>query len=177
MRLLKCMLVIVLSASSCRYGDVKPTKEKLAVLNDSISDIRSYSGNAFVFSDFDYLRNRVFLIPVPELDSKQFVEADVNIWGNNRLSIQMIFNHSDLLEMDENPDKELLLKRLCNMPLDSIYFSRVYISYNNLREVRIRQLQKSGVETYVTQPDSCNTRMADANDSSSFDVFRIYHRR
>lgn len=175
MRLFKSMLVIMLMGSSCRNDRVPHLHRFNAVSKDSISDIRSYSGNAFAFSDFDYLRNRIFIIPVPELDSQDFIKADINIWGNNRLSIQIIFNHDDLLTLDENPSKELLLKRLCNLPLDSIYFSRVYISYKNLREVRIRQIGKNGLETYDTQSDSCNTRMVDVSDSSTFDVFRVYH--
>lgn len=132
----------------------------------SFTDVKSYTGNAFVFSDPEIYRARCFIIPVKEQDSIKFINLNIKEAIKGRVSIQMFFGHSDLLKLINDTRKEMINYKACNLPKDSMFFSRVFISYKNCVEMKRN-------ETNENETDSCNSKLVERTDSTQF-VFHIY---
>lgn len=132
----------------------------------SITDVKSYTGNAFVFSDPEIYRARCFIVPVKEQDSMKFKNLNIEEALKGRVSIQMFFGHSDLLKLINDKSKEMINYKACNLPNDSMFFSRVFISYKNC--VEMKRNEANGNEA-----DSCNSKLVERTDSTQF-IFHIY---
>jgi hypothetical protein len=124
-------------------------------------DVRNYTGNAFIFSDPEISRSRCYIIPVIEQDSIDFKKLNVEEGIRGKISIQMFFGHSDLLKLIHDKNKERITYKACNLPSDSIFYSRVFISYKNCVEMK-----DSGTT------DSCNSVLIERTDSTEF-LFRF----
>src|SRR5690606_31740941 len=113
--------------------------------------------------DTDIYRNRCFIIPVNDIDSNSFKTISVNKVIKNRICIQMFFGHSDLMKLVDN-SKEIIGYKACNLPKDSMLFSRAFISYKNCVEMRSRNMKTSQLK----ETDSCNSKLVERTDSTQF---------
>ncbi|MBN9350357.1 MAG: hypothetical protein J0H55_06700 [Chitinophagaceae bacterium] len=145
----------------------KNTKKELQKANKkNITDVRSYTGNAFIFSDPEIYRARCFIIPVDEKDTTTFRKLNVEKGIKGRICIQMFLGHSDLLKLVNDRNKDIISYKACNLPKDSMFFSRVFISYKNCVEIK-RTDAKGNVD------DSCNSKLVERTDSTE-GFFYIY---
>ncbi len=152
-----------ISIFSCGQNNSKnPLQE---INRNHITDVRGYTGNAFIFSDPEIYRSRCFIIPVEEQDSTMFKKLNVEEGIKGRICIQMFFGHSDLLQLVNDKGKEIIAYRACNLPKDSMFFSRVFISYKNCTEKKRNEISSN--------VDSCNSKLVERTDSTQF-FFRIY---
>ena len=142
---------------------------------DHYIEVSNYTGNALVFYSIKTMGYKVFIIPVAEKDSNVFVKRDIDSLSKGRPSLQISFGDDYLNCLKADTNREILMNSICNIPrYDTLFYSRVYISYKNLAEIPILQTNKKGIETYERQPDSCGTILLTGTDSSSFSIFHIY---
>lgn len=130
------------------------------------ADVGGFTGNAFIFSDPEVYRARCFIFPVCEQDTAVFKKFNVEDGIRGKISIQMFFGHPDLLKLVNDKNKGVISYRACNLPKDSMFFSRVFIDYKNCVEVK----RKDTAAIYV---DSCNSKLVERTDSTEF-FFHIY---
>ncbi len=164
---------------SCK--EKKQIKEKYLYNKDV--DVCSYTGNAFVFLTRIYFSDEVtfhydehiHIVPVPEItDSNEFKKVDAYTTIGNRNSIRMpypsIKYFNDLIS---NPNKEILKHHTCGLiAMDSIVFSRVYLSYSNFKDV------SNFVKEKKSYSDSCDYRYITTDvgrGNSEFPIFHVYH--
>jgi len=157
-------LYIITTFSCSQNNNNKTTSQEIN--RKTTTDITRYTGNAFIFSDPETYRARCFIIPVKEQDSSVFKKLNVEEGIKGKISIQMFFGHSDLLKLVNDKGKEIINYRACNLPKDSMFFSRVFISYKNC--VVIKRSEANGNEV-----DSCNSKLVERTDSTQF-FFHIY---
>jgi hypothetical protein len=79
----------------------------------------------------------------------------------------MFFRHPGLLQLIDDPRKEIITFRACNLPKDSMFFSRAFVSYKNCMVMKKN-------ETDTNDSDSCNSILVERTDSTQL-FFRIYH--
>jgi hypothetical protein len=159
---LAVLYLYAISQFSCGQNNNKP----LEINRKDITNVTSYTGNAFVFSDPEVYRARCFIIPVKEQDSIKFRRLNVKEGIEGRICIQMFFGHSDLLKLVNDRGKEIINYKACNLPKDSMFFSRVFISYKNCVEIKRRDANENNA-------DSCNSKLVERTDSTE-GFFRFY---
>lgn len=107
-----------------------------------------------------------------ERDSAVFKKMNVVDAIKGRVCIQL--NAGCFSTFYNDSSKKIMANRACNLPYDSMFYSRVYVYYKNYSEVLIHPTDKDGKPIKLRQRDSCNTKVITETDSSSFDVFHIY---
>lgn len=156
--------LFAVSILSCGERDIKQPLKKEN--KNNITDVRNYTGNAFIFIDPEIYRSRCFIIPVNEKDSIKFKKLNIEEGIKGRICIQMFLGHSDLLRLVNDKGKEIINFKACNLPKDSMFFSRVFLSYKNCVEIKKN-------ETKTNDVDSCNSKLVERTDSTQ-GFFRIY---
>jgi hypothetical protein len=149
-------------------------KDKLPNIKKLKADIVNYTGNALVFYNEDICGNRLYLIRVDELDSNKFKNDQIGKFLNNALSIQISIDHEPFFALLNDKNKRLLLKKSCGIPYDSMYYSRVFISYRNYHKILMYKYDKYHNYVKARDDDSCNTKAITETDSSELRSFHIY---
>ncbi|MEI6811120.1 MAG: hypothetical protein WCK60_03685 [Candidatus Nomurabacteria bacterium] len=158
------LYLCVISVFSCGQNIRK--QSVVQINKNHINDVRSYTGNAFIFSDPEVYGARCYIIPAKEQDSSEFKKLNIEEGIKGRVSIQMFLGHSDLLKLVNDKNKEIIKYKGCNLPKDSMFFSRVFISYKNCVEIKRN-------ESNASDADSCNSKLVERTDSTQ-GSFRIY---
>lgn len=153
-----------ISIISCEQSTNKKSLEELK--KENAIDVKNYTGNAYIFNDPEIYGSRCFIIPVNEQDSINFNKLNVEDAIKGRVSIQMFFGHPDFMNLINDKRKRIISYKVCNLPKDSMFFSKVFISYKNCVEIKRN-------ETNVNDVDSCNSKLVERTDSTQF-FFRIY---
>lgn len=167
MKSLHFLTVIILLLFSCNENQLKQaTDEKLL-----ITDVKNLHCNAFLFTPT--WGDKVYIIPSDIQDSIQFKKVDVEKAIKNKVSIFMIIGLNNLRKLSEDKNSGVLAFKPCNLPSDSMKYSRVFISYKNYSDSEQMTYSKTHNIQY-RQEDSCNTKAVFYTDSSSFDIFYIY---
>ncbi|MBC8054693.1 MAG: hypothetical protein H7Y13_16670 [Sphingobacteriaceae bacterium] len=118
-------------------------------------------------------RDRVYIIPSNAIDKKKIIKEEFMI-ANNPSSIQVNLGRNYLLKLEYDKNKQLLREKICCIPYDSMYYSKVYIKYANYKKVNMDHLDQNNRMIRATELDSCNTWYINETDSSSFTLFKVY---
>lgn len=164
-------LILCIALISCHRIDNK----KSNFFKKIPTDITGYNGNAIVFYNEDICGNLLFIIPVSEMDSNLFKTQDVSNYLEKSLSIQVYFNHKIFISLIEDKNRKLLSPKACSMPYDSMYYSKVNLSYQNYAEVIRYEYDKNNKIVRASNRDSCNTRAIHETDSSIVRNFHLYN--
>jgi|GEM_PF-5036928 len=162
--LILIIYLLVLNIYSCDQNNSKKGSQKQN--KKGVTDVKNYTGNAFIFNDPKTFGARCFIIPVEERDSSKFINLNVEQGIIGRVCIQIFFGRPDLLKLVNDKRKERIDFKACNLPQDSMFFSRAFVSYKNCVEIK-----KS--DNNENDADSCNSKMVDRTDSTE-GYFRIY---
>jgi len=152
---------------SCNEHKIKENEDEKLL----ITDVKNLHCNAFVF--IPTWGDKVYIIPSDIEDSTQFKKVDVEKSIKNKVSIFMIIGLNNLGKLSDAKNKGILTSKPCNLPYDSMKYSRVFISYKNYSDTEGRIYAKTHNEKY-REEDSCNTKAIFYTDSSSFNIFHVY---
>jgi hypothetical protein len=164
-------LIISILLISCK----EPHNADLIIKSKSIIDVTKYTGNAMVFFNEEICGDRLYVIPVIGVDNNIFKKIDVLKAIEKSLCIQMHLDRKRFLSILNDKSKSLLMHKVCNLPCDSMYYSRVFISYKNYESMVLWHYDKNhNIVKVNNYADSCSTKVIMETDSSEIRSFRIY---
>ncbi len=147
-------------------------KDKDDYQRQKVTNVENLSGNVFIFTELEPHDNIIYIIPVDEKDSAVFKKMNVVDAIQHKICIQL--NTGCFSNFYKDEFKKIMAYKACNLPFNSMFYSRAFISYKNYSEVLIRPTDKNGKPIKLSQEDSCNTKVITSTDSSSFEIFHIY---
>ncbi|MDP3929527.1 MAG: hypothetical protein Q8R57_10935 [Bacteroidota bacterium] len=168
MKIIYFLIPIILLLFSCNNHPQNKGEDK----TQEVTDVRNLQGNAFVFTELEPHNNRVYVIPANEKDSNAFKRKNVVDAIKGKICIQLNIGCFSNFYSDVN--KRIMAYKACNLPYDSMFYSKAFIHYKNYTEVLIRPTDEAGKSIKLRREDSCNTKVITETDSSSFNIFHIY---
>lgn len=147
-------------------------KNKLDDKTQEATNVKEIRGNVFVFTELEPHNNRMYIIPVNEKDSVVFKKMNVIDAIQGKICIQL--NTGCFSNFYNDANKKIMAYKACNLPYDSMFYSRAFVYYKNYAEVLIHPKDKNGKPIKLRHEDSCNTKVITETDSSSFNIFYIY---
>lgn len=156
-------VVIIMLFFSCDENKIKQAEHK----ESPITDVKNLHCNAFVF--IPTWGDKVYIIPSDIQDSIQFKKVDIEKAIKNKVSIFMIVGLNNLRKLSNDKNSGVLTSKPCNLPYDSMKYSRVFISYKNYSDTEQITYSKTHDMQYRDK-DSCNTKSVFYTDSSSLDI-------
>jgi hypothetical protein len=148
------------------------SQDKAEDKTQEVTNVKNLRGNVFVFTELEPHNNRMYIIPVDEKDSVVFKKMNVVDAIQGEICIQL--NTGCFSDFYNDVSKKIMAYKACNLPYDSMFYSRAFVYYKNYSEVLIRPTDKNGKPIKLRQEDSCNTKVITETDSSSFEIFHIY---
>ena len=162
-------LILLISCKDSHHKDIIP-KRKLIV------DVTEYTGNAMVFFNTEMFGDKLYIIPVAGVDSNTFKRMDVLKTVGKSVCIQMHLDHEKFLSILNSKSESALMHKVCNLPSDSMYYTRIFISYKNYDSLILWHYDKNhNIVKANNDIDSCGTKVIMETDSSEVNSFRIYH--
>lgn len=157
------LLTLLVSCNGSRVKDETNFASKIVVEN--------YTGNVIIFFYTKQFGDKVYLYQIKDDDSLKFKNGILNRYIENNISIQMRIGENRILEIiNEQISKKIMTNKACNLPYDSMYYVKAFISYKNFTEIPLYVNNKN-----LKKNDNCKTVLISTiKDESGIDSLYIY---